>query len=103
MALTGKQRAYLRKLSQSSKPMLIIGKEGDRETTYQSLDDLLRVYELVKVSLLKTCTIPTRDMAESAALKLHAEVVSVVGHRFVLYRFSPEQAKKGKQIILNVK
>ena len=41
-------------------------------------------------------------MAHALAEQVGAEVVQVVGHRFVLYRYSLKLAEKGKAIILPV-
>ncbi len=98
--LTSKQRAFLRKLSQQMEPLLIIGKEGPTAESERHIEDMLPGRELIKVSLLKSCPADVREVAEQLAVGAQAEVVSVVGRRFVLYRHSRRLAEKGKAIIL---
>ena len=50
--------------------------------------------------MLKTCEEDPKDAARRLAAAAGAEVVSVVGRRFVLYRYSRKLAEKGKGIIL---
>ena len=98
--LTSKQRAFLRKLSQQEEPLLMIGKNGPGEESKRHIEDMLPGRELVKVSLLKSCSEDARQVAAELARATGSEVVSVVGRRFVLYRHSRKLAEKGKAIIL---
>ena len=98
--LTSKQRAFLRKLSQGEEPLLIIGKEGPGAESRRHIEDMLPKRELIKVSLLKSCPTEVKEVAADLAAATGAEVVSVVGRRFVLYRHSRKLAEKGKAIVL---
>lgn len=100
--LTSKQRAFLRSQAQQIDPLLTIGKEGVSANTLRHVEDMLPVYELIKVSVLKTCEEDTKEIARRLAAASRAEVVQVVGRRFVLYRHSNKLAEKGKAIILPV-
>lgn len=98
--LNSRQRAFLRKEASNKNPELQIGKEEIKETIYTELDNLLRTRELIKVSVLKTVDIDIYEEAQRIAEKVNADVVQVIGRKFVLYRFSKELAKKGKSIVL---
>lgn len=98
--LTSKQRAFLRKLAAVKKPELNIGKTDLSETSFQEIEDLLRTRELVKVQVLKSSELDGKRAAEMMAEASGAEVVQVIGRRFVLYRHSPELAKKDAAILL---
>ncbi|MBP3872044.1 MAG: YhbY family RNA-binding protein, partial [Faecalicoccus sp.] len=50
----------------------------------------LEAHELLKVSLLKTSPIETREAAIECASQTHSEIIHIVGHTFVLYRRSKE-------------
>ncbi len=100
MSLTSKQRSQLRSLGNPLDSIFQLGKEGISEETYRHLDNLLRTRELVKVTVLKSCPLPVREAADGVAAYTGAEVVQVVGRKFVLYRFSEELAKEGKSIKL---
>ena len=104
MALTGKERAYLRSEANDLDSLLHIGKDNLNENIYQELADLLRTRELVKVTVLKTATMSTKEIANTLAEKLDADVVQVIGRKIVIYKFSEELAKKGrtKYLLKNV-
>lgn len=98
--LSSKQRAFLRKEASNKSPELQIGKEEIKDAIYTELDNLLRTRELIKVSVLKSVDIDIYEEAQKIAEKVNADVVQVIGRKFVVYRFSKELAKKGKSIIL---
>lgn len=77
-----------------------LGKEGISEETHRHLDNLLRTRELIKVTILKSSPVEVREAADALAAYCDAEVIQVIGRKVVLYRFSPELAKKGKAISL---
>lgn len=98
--LTSKQRAYLRGLANDLPAVVHVGKEGGGESLVQSFRDYLSKRELVKATVLKNCELTPREAAEWSAEQLEAEVVQVIGRRFVLYLPNEELKKKGEAIIL---
>jgi len=56
--------------------------------------------ELIKVKLQEGAILEPKETANEAAQILGAEFVQAIGRKFVLYRFSKERAKEGKQIVL---
>jgi RNA-binding protein len=74
----------------SYRPLFQIGKEGISYNMIQSMNDSLEAHELMKVSLLKTSPIETREAAIECASQTHSEIIHIVGHTFVLYRRSKE-------------
>ncbi len=98
--LNSKQRAFLRSLANPLDCTLHIGKTEVGDALVNSLGDLLQTRELVKASVLKTATEPVGDIAARLADAVGAEVVQVIGRRFVLYRFSKRLAEEGKSIVL---
>ena len=80
----------LRKLANSYRAILQIGKDGLSYNTMETLDAALEAHEPVKCKLLKTSPIDVREAAIECAANTHSEVVHVVGHTFVLYRRSKE-------------
>ncbi len=92
--LTSKDRAYLRKLSNTIDPIFQIGKGGVGEAACKSIGDALEARELVKISVLETADCTAREASAEVALACGADVVSVIGRRFVLYR----ESEKHKQI-----
>lgn len=100
MALTSKQRAYLRGLASDLDPLFQLGKEGLNPHISQHFDEAIETRELIKGSVHKTSDVTPREAAETIAKAIRAEVVIVIGRRFVLYRPSKKQAEKGQGIIL---
>lgn len=101
MELTGKQRSNLRAMANNLDSIFQLGKEGISEETHRHLDNLLRTRELVKLTALKSCDLEMREAADGLAAYLGAEIVQIIGRKVVLYRFSPELAKKGKSISID--
>ncbi|NGM17912.1 ribosome assembly RNA-binding protein YhbY [Eggerthellaceae bacterium zg-887] len=86
MALNGKQIRQLRSMANTLKANLIIGKAGVTDGTAKQVDDDLEAHELVKCSVLDGCPVSTKDAAYELAQRVEADVVQVIGRKFVLYR-----------------
>lgn len=86
--ITGKQRAYLRKLAQTMQPIFQIGKDGVTDTVISAIDEALEKREIIKISILETAMLDTRETCDEIAKRLLAEPVQAIGKRFVLYRKS---------------
>jgi RNA-binding protein len=84
--LTSKQQAYLRGLANTMEPVLIVGKDQITDATLQALGDVLAARELVKVKILPSTELDTREAALELAHRADAELVQVIGNRAVLYR-----------------
>jgi RNA-binding protein len=90
--LTGKQRSYLRSLANEVPALFQIGKNGIDENVIQQFRDALEAKELVKVRVLKNSLYTAREACDEIAQAINAEIVSVIGNKFVLYKES--KAKK---------
>ena len=88
--LTGKQRSCLRAMANSIDPIFQVGKDGISENVIKQFDDALEARELVKAAVLRNAMADTRDVCEKIAQETEAEIVQVIGNRFVLYRESKE-------------
>ena len=86
--MTSKQRAYLRSLASGYDTVFQIGKGGISDAMTKSISDALEANELVKLRVLDNSEYGPREAAQEIAEKLSAEVVCVIGSRFVLYRDS---------------
>ena len=85
--ITGKQRAYLRKMAHQLEPIFQIGKEG----VIDGLNKALTKREIVKVHILETAMLDTRDTCNYVAERLGAEPVQAIGNKFIIYRKSDEE------------
>ena len=92
MALTPKQRAYLKSLAHPLKPILQIGKEGVTDAVVSTVDGAFRTRELLKVKVLETSPAEAREVGGALAEQVQgAQLVQVIGRTVVLYRRHPTQ------------
>ncbi len=96
--ITGKQRAYLRKMAHELQPIIQIGKEGLSDTVIVAIDEALEKRELIKISILETAGIDTRATCDETAKRLLAEPIQAIGNKFILFRKS--QNVKNRKIEL---
>ncbi len=98
--INSKQRAFLRAMANKLDSTFQIGKSGLSEQVLKQFDEILISREIVKTNVLKSCDDTPKNIAESIAGAINADVVCVVGKKFVLYRKSDKLAKDGKSIVL---
>jgi RNA-binding protein len=91
--LSSKRRAELRAQAHHLAAAVHIGHHGITPALQQSLDDVLRTTELVKVQFSKNADVKTKDAANDLALAMHADVVQVIGRTATLFRENPELHK----------
>ena len=94
--LNSRQRAQLRRLANSLDTIFQVGKGGVTENTVKQVDDALEARELIKLRVLETSPVSSREAADEIAEKTRSDVVQVIGTRFVLYR----ESRDNKQIRL---
>lgn len=78
--------------------ILQIGKEGINDNTIKHIDEALEARELIKCRVLETCESTSRQAADIIAAKVKADVVQVIGYRFILFRQSSK--KENRKITL---
>jgi RNA-binding protein len=88
--LTSKQRAYLRGLGHNLEPIILIGKGGVTDTMMKEIDITLEKRELIKLKVLNNSLEEPREASNQIAEQLGADVVQVIGGKFILYRPSVE-------------
>ena len=94
--LTSKQRAGLRGLANDMDTIFQVGKGGINENMIKTVSDALEARELIKLRVLDNSDFGAREAAEEIATAVEADVVSVIGTKFVLYK----ESKKHKKINL---
>lgn len=88
--LTSKQRANLRSHANQMETILQVGKGGIADALIKQVDDALTAREMIKLRVLETAPATAREAAQELAEKAGAEVIQVIGTRFVLYRKNPK-------------
>ena len=89
--LTSKQRAYLRGLANNLETILIVGKGEITDNIIMQADTALTAREIIKGKRLETSAYSARECAGLLAEKCGADVVQVIGSKFVLYRPNPDE------------
>ena len=85
--LNSKQRAFLRGLANRIDTILIVGKDN----IIKQADDALTAREIIKGKVLENSAYSSREAAEAIAEKCSADVVQVIGSKFVLYRRNDDE------------
>lgn len=86
--LTTKQKAKLRSLAMTQRPIFQIGKNGLSEELIKGLNDALEAHELIKISILKNCSLNINEAAFDIASSTNSELVQIIGRNVVFYRQS---------------
>lgn len=94
--LTSKQRAQLRGLANGMQAIFQVGKGGIGDALIKQVDDALEARELIKITVLENAQTTSRAVADEIAAKVKADVVQVIGSKFILYR----ESKEHKEIVL---
>ena len=91
MELTKQQIKQLRALANRLAPMLWVGKGGVTEASHSQAADVLESHELIKCVVQGSSPVDAREAAQLLAEQLSANIVQIIGHRFVLYRRSSRE------------
>ncbi len=89
--MTGKERAALRAEANKLNAIQQIGHGGIGEEFIKNIDAALTARELIKLKVLETSPVSSREAADTLASLLEAEVIQVIGKCFVLYRENPDK------------
>ena len=88
--LNSRQRAQLRGMANDYQTILQIVKSCISENTIKQVNDALEARELIKIRVLETCPLSSREAADQLANETKSDVVQVIGSRFILYRESKD-------------
>lgn len=92
--ITSKQRAYLRKISHELEPIFQIGKDGVTDTLIKGVDEALEKREILKVHILESALLDTKETCNYMTQQLGAEPVQAIGNKFILYRRAEDVKKR---------
>ena len=88
--LNSRQRAQLRGMANGFETIFQIGKAGINDQLIKAVDEALEARELIKLRILETSPTDVRTTAETIANAVKADVVQVIGSRFIIYRESKD-------------
>jgi RNA-binding protein len=84
--MTSKERAVLRSAANGLETVYEIGRGDLDEALVAGIGQALKARELIKVHVQRGSLYTAREAAETVADALKAEIIQVIGGRFVLYR-----------------
>lgn len=93
--MTSKERAGLRGAANGIETVYQIGKEEIDSQLSKGVGEALKARELIKIKVHENAPYTAREAADLLAGELGAEVVQVIGRRFVLYKRNKELNKYG--------
>lgn len=96
--LNSRQRAQLRGMANGYETIFQIGKGGIGDQLIKQVDEALEARELIKLRVLETAGITSRIAADEIALRVGADVVQVIGTKFILYRAA--SGEENRKIVL---
>lgn len=88
---SSRQLRYLRGLGHHLKPLVMIGREGVTDNVVNAANTVLAAHELVKVKIGNGCPLERREAAAILAVKTGAEIVSILGKTFLVFRANPDR------------
>ena len=104
MALSKKQVKQLRAMANQLNPLLYIGKNDLTDAAVKQASETMDSHELLKVAVQDGSGLTAKEAADKLAGQIGAQVVQVIGNRFVLYRKSsrndiehPRLARAGRR------
>ena len=91
--LSPKQKRELKALASTLTIRYQIGKNEISETLVSMLDKALTAHELIKIDVMKGCSLPIMEIALDISNKLNAELLHVMGRVIILFRRNKENPK----------
>ena len=95
--LTSKERAELRAQANALDTTLMVGKGGVTETVIAEAENQLTARELIKGKVLESAFMSPREVSDAICEATGADGVSVIGTKFVIYRFSEKCQEERNQ------
>jgi RNA-binding protein len=93
MALTAKQRQFLRGLAHPLSPVVRVGKGRLTPSIAAETRRSLEAHELIKVRIESDDAAERREIAERLAAETEAELAGAIGKLAILYRRREEKPK----------
>jgi RNA-binding protein len=90
MALTGKQRQFLRGLAHALEPVVRVGRAGASPSVIEETKRSLASHELIKVRIDNDDSSQRKELAEELAKACDAQVAGTIGKLAILYRAREE-------------
>lgn len=90
MAVTDKQKRYLKGLAHSLKPVVMVGNNGLSDSVVAEIENALERHELIKVRVSGQERAERKAMLDDIASRTNADLVLVIGNIGGFYRPAKE-------------
>ena len=91
--LSPKQKRELKALASQLTIRYQIGKNEISDSLIDVLNKALTAHELIKIDVMKGCSLPIMEIALDISNKLNAELVHVMGRVIILFRRNKDNPK----------
>lgn len=91
--MTSKQRAYLKSLANSIKPVFQVGKSSLTPEFTEAIREAFNNNELIKIAVLKNCGDDPNEIGQILAERTHSQLVQVIGKKIILYKPDKDKPK----------
>ncbi len=92
--ITPKERAELRHQAQQLDAIIQVGKDGLGQTLINTVDQALYARELIKITVLESCDLTAKEVANTLNERCGADIVQVIGRKIVLYKKNLDKKRK---------
>ena len=91
--LSSSERKYLRSQAHHLESVVLIGKNGIKDGTIESINKVFQTRELIKI---KFCEFKDEklSLSEKIAELTNSQVVGVIGHTVIIFRQNPDSDKR---------
>ena len=91
--LSSSERKYLRSQAHHLEPVVLIGKNGIKDGTIESINKVLQTRELIKIKF-REFKDEKLSLSEKIAKITHSEIVGIIGHTLIIFRPNPVSEKQ---------
>ena len=91
--LSSSERKYLRNQAHHLEPVVLIGKNGIKDGTIESINKVLQKRGLIKIKF-REFKDEKLSLSEKIAKITHSEIVGIIGHTVIIFRQNPDSDKR---------
>ena len=91
--LSSSERKYLRSQAHHLEPVVLIGKNGIKDGTIESINKVLEARELIKINFREFKDVKLKLSGKIAELT-NSEIVGIIGYTLILFRQNPDSEKQ---------
>ena len=91
--LSSSERKYLRSQAHHLEPVVLIGKNGIKDGTIESINKVLQTRELIKIKF-REFKDEKLSLSEKIAELTNSQVVGLIGHTVIIFRQNPDSDKR---------